>query len=260
MELGLIRSFVDLNIRVSRALDQLLPASLREDGNRTFLKDYAPDAIRRGATLYDVGGGSQPFVTLAAKEEHGMRVVGLDISAEEMALAPPGVYDRAIAADLCTFVGDADADVVMCQATLEHVPDGPGAIRAIASILKPGGRAFIFAPSRNALFARLNLLLPQNLKERLLFTLFPAKATGHDGFPAFYYHCTPKQIEALARSNGLVVERHALFWVSSYFTVFVPAYLAWRMFQGVSYLFSGRNAAETFIYVLRKPVADETLA
>lgn len=248
-----INAFVRANVAVSKAIDGLLPAALNRDGNRAFLQTYAPRALRRGGTVYDVGGGSQPFVSLEKKRELGLEVVGLDISAEELDQAPPGVYDRKIAADLCTFVGNADADVVMCQATLEHVPDGAGAIRAIASILRPGGRAFVFAPSRNAMFARLNLALPQKLKERLLFTLFPAKATGHDGFPAYYDRCTPGEIEALARENGLVVEDRALFWVSSYFMVFVPAYLLWRALQGVSYLIRRDDAAETFIYILRKP-------
>ncbi|SMQ76587.1 2-polyprenyl-6-hydroxyphenyl methylase / 3-demethylubiquinone-9 3-methyltransferase [Sphingopyxis terrae subsp. ummariensis] len=251
--MGLARVFIDMNVRLSRAIDGLLPSRLRRDGNRTFLADFAPHALQPGAVLYDVGGGSQPFVNGAAKQQYDMTVIGLDISADEMANAPAGIYDRMIATDLCTYRGDGDADVVMCQATMEHVPDGAGAIAAIASILKPGGRAFIFAPSRNALFARLNLLLPQAVKEKILFALFPAKATGHDGFPAFYDNCTPRQIAALAAKNGLVVEQRVLFWTSSYFTIFVPAYLVWRAYQGLSYLFRGDNAAETFIFVLAKP-------
>ncbi len=176
---------INANVALSRAIDGLLPASLRRDGNRTFLKDYAPRAIQAGTTVYDLGGGSQPFVSLDVKERFGLRVVGLDISAEEMAQAPAGVYDRMIAADLCTYIGKGDADIVMCQATLEHVPDGAGAMRAIASVLKPGGRVFIFAPSRNALFARLNLILPQRVKEKSCSPSSPKKAQGHDGFPAF---------------------------------------------------------------------------
>jgi SAM-dependent methyltransferase len=258
--LGLASAFVNANVALSRAVDGLLPASLRRDGNRTFLKDYAPRAIQAGTTVYDLGGGSQPFVKLDVKERFGLRVVGLDISAEEMAQAPAGVYDQMIAADLCTYIGQGDADIVMCQATLEHVPDGAGAMRAIASVLKPGGRVFIFAPSRNALFARLNLVLPQRVKEKILFTLFPKKGEGHDGFPAFYNRCTPKDIEALARRNGLEVEERALFWISSYFMALFPAYLVWRLAQGASYLVRGYNAAETFIYILRKPDTPEPTA
>lgn len=252
--MGFISAFAKINIAVSQAIDGLLPAAVRRDGGRTFRETYAPQALEQGPLMYDLGGGSQPYASLKDKAHYGLKVVGLDISAEELALAPTGVYDRTIAADLCSFVGDADADVVICQATLEHVPDGPGAMRAIATILKPGGRAYLFAPSRNALFARLNLLLPEGVKKKILFALFPAKALGHDGFPAFYNGCTPKEIEHSAKINGLVVEKRQLFWISSYFMAFVPAYLMWRAFQGLSFLVRGQNAAETFIYVLRKPV------
>lgn len=112
---------------------------------------------------------------------------------------------------------------------------------------------FIFAPARNALFARLNLLLPEDFKRRLLFALFPGKAKGHDGFRAYYDKCTPSQIEAMAARHGLVVEQRRIFWISSYFMAFVPAYLAWRAYQGISALFIGDDAAESFIYVFRKP-------
>lgn len=256
----IVTSFVDANVRLSRAFDRLLPEALRADGNKTFIADYLPRALKEGATVYDLGGGSRPCVDLETKQKLGLTLVGVDISAEELAAAPPGVYDRQIAADLCSFIGSADADVVICQALLEHVPDGVGAIRAIATTLKPGGRAFIFAPSRNALFARLNLMLPQGLKERLLYRLFPHKAEGHDGFVAYYDQCTPRDLERIATANDLTVEEKRLFWISSYFSVFAPAYILWRAVQIFLYIILRENAAETYIYVLRKRGGGEDTA
>jgi 2-polyprenyl-6-hydroxyphenyl methylase/3-demethylubiquinone-9 3-methyltransferase len=253
----IIKSFIDANVRVSQAIDRLLPTAARADGNKTFIAEYLPRAMREGHTIYDLGGGSRPCVDLETKRRLHMKVIGVDVSADELAAAPAGVYDEEIAADLCTFIGPANADGVVCQALLEHVPDGAGAIRAIATTLKPGARAYIFAPSRNAIFARLNLLLPQKLKQRLLFLLFPHKAEGHDGFLAYYNRCTPRDVEKLAAANGLLVEERRLFWISSYFAVFAPAYLAWRIIQGGIYLLLRENAAETYIYVLRKPIPDQ---
>lgn len=248
-----VRSLINANVWLSGAFDRLLPGAARSDGNKTFIAEYLPRAVGPGSTVYDLGGGSRPFVDLATKRKLKLTVVGIDVSAEELAAAPRGIYDREIAADLCTFTGNASADSVVCQALLEHVPDGAGAMRAIATTLKPGARAFIFAPSRNAVFARLNLLLPQALKERLLYALFPHKAEGHDGFRAYYDRCTPRDLEALAAENGLIVEERRLFWISSYFSIFAPAYLAWRLMQGFLYLLLRENAAETYIYVLKKP-------
>lgn len=248
----ILRAFVNANMAASRAVDRILPSALSEDGNRAFINRYLSVALNHGDVVYDVGGGSQPFVSIELKEQLGLKIVGLDISADELAAAPEGVYDGMLVADLCTVVGNQDADIVVCQALLEHVRDGTGALRAIASVMKPGGRAYIFAPSRNALFARLNMALPEGTKKAILFSLFPNKAKGHDGFPAYYNQCTPRDIERLAAENGLEVDKRELFWTSSYFYSFFPAYLAWRLSQFMAYLFIGYNAAETFIYVLSK--------
>jgi 2-polyprenyl-6-hydroxyphenyl methylase/3-demethylubiquinone-9 3-methyltransferase len=226
---------------------------LREDGNRTFIRELLPRAYERGNTVYDLGGGSRPCLGRDEKDRLGLHVVGLDISQEELAAAPDGVYDRTIAADLCTYDGSGDADAVVCQATLEHVADAAGAMRAIAAIAKPGGRVFVFAPSRNALFARLNMMLPESMKRQILFFVFPHKAAGHDGFSAHYDQCTPRRIEALARASGLEVEERHLFWTSSYFMPFTPAYVFWRLCQLAAWLVLRSEAAETFAYVFRKP-------
>ncbi len=63
-------------------------------------------------------------------------------------------------------------------------------------------------PSRNAVFARLNMLLNEDLKKSLLWFFFP-QAKGQQGFRAYYSHCTPSQIEELAKQNGLEVEVQA---------------------------------------------------
>lgn len=246
-----LRRFVGLNRRACRQVNRLLPARLSVDGNRTFLDVVVPQALTRGATVYDLGGGSQPIVDLESKRRLDLRLVGLDISAEELAAAPAGVYDRSIVADLCTFRGDGDGDLVICQATLEHVPDTDGAIAAIGSALRPGGRAYIFVPCRNALYARLNRRLPQRLKERVLFAVSP-EVEEHQGFPAPYDRCTPSQIAASLERHGLHVVEMRLFWTSSYFSVLVPMFVLWRAWQGIHALAAGQDAAETFIVVAEK--------
>lgn len=250
--MGIARQFINLNIALSLLIDKALPARLREDGNKFFLREMLPKALKEGATVYDLGGGSQPCISLEDKDQRCLTLVGLDISAQELLAAPEGVYDRTVAADLCTFIGNEDADIVVCQALLEHVPDTSEAMRAIASIVKPGGRAYLFVPSGNAVFARLNILLPESLKRRALFALFPHKALGHDGFNAYYDQCTPSKIEFLAYQNSMEVEECQLFWTSSYFRILTPVFIIWRLWQVLSYPMLGKDSAETFAYVLRK--------
>jgi SAM-dependent methyltransferase len=247
-----VRAFINANVALARATNLLLPKSLCTDGNFWFQQKVLADACLAGETVFDIGGGSRPWITPAERQRLGLYVVGLDISAAELAAAPVGSYDEAIAADLCSYVGKGDADVVICQALLEHVPDANGALRAIASALKPGGRAYIFAPCRYAVFAQLNRVLDQDLKRRVLFFLFPYAAEGHDGFVAYYDHCSPNAVKAIVHDLGLSVEQSGTFWVSGYFYFFFPAYLLWRAYQFFSWIALGRDACESFYYVLRK--------
>ena len=247
-----LRKFVDANIALSEAIENFLPERLRRDGNGDFLQTIVPNVLFPGAVVYDLGGGSRPCITLEEKQRLQLTVYGVDLSMEELDAAPAGIYDRKTAADLCRFTGTGDADVVICQATLEHVHDAAGAFRAMTTCIKPGGRIAIFAPSRNALFARLNRILPEELKRRILFSIFPQAGEGHDGFPAFYDRCVPREIEALADAHRLRIVERRLYWRSGYFFFFSPAYLLWRLWLGGSYLVLGKDAAETFVYVFQK--------
>lgn len=147
--------------------------------------------------------------------------------------------------------GRRNADLVICQATLEHVTDNTLSVTAIASALKPGGVICLFVPCRNALYARLNLVLPERLKNLLLEMVQPG-LTEHQGFPARYDHCTPSQMKALFDSSGIDVIETKLFWKSSYFANFVPAWLVWRLWQGALRIVKGNDAAETFIITGRR--------
>jgi SAM-dependent methyltransferase len=251
---NLFRQFIGANRRASTGINKLLPVSLQRDGNRYFRTHILAGAMHSGATIYDVGGGSQPFVDAEMRQRLNLRTIGIDIDGDQLAAAPEGTYDSVIVADICGYRGASDGDIVICQAVLEHVHDTRKAIHSIASILKPDGFAYIFAPSRNAVFARLNLVLPQKFKETILFAVSP-EVKNHQGFPARYDHCVPREIEEIFKSVDLTIVRRELFWMSSYFMIFTPLFLAWRLWQGLFYLVAGDNAAETFIYIVQRKMS-----
>jgi len=147
---------------------------------------------------------------------------------------------------------DGHADVVVRMAVLEHLRDVAGATKAIASTPKPGGRAYIFAPSRNALFARLNKASPREVKRRILYALSPAKNERRDSLMAYYDRCAPSEFEALVTESGLDIEERRFFWIGGDFSVFAPVYIAWCVMQGLASLALCDDAAETFACVLRK--------
>ncbi len=253
---GLLRRAINWQKSCCEWLDRRLPDVFQRDGNRDFLDQVVGEHLRSGLLVYDVGGGKNPVISSERKLSLDLRVTGLDLSRSELEAAPSGVYDELISVDISLHTGAGNGDLVICQALLEHVSDPDGAIRAIASILKPGGRVLLFVPSRNAVFARVNLLLPEPLKRFLLFAVFP-EMSNDQGFPAHYRSCTPAAMRGLGERHGLICEREMLYYRSDYFRFCFPLHAIWRLWVALFRTLSPESAAETFTLVLRKPELGE---
>lgn len=242
---------VGSQVWLCKQFDRLLSPRVRVDGNADFIASFVPKYLKRDSLVYDIGGGKQPLLTSHEKTVLGLTVVGVDIDARELARAPAGAYDRTVCADITRYHGNRSAQLVICQALLEHVPDTGGAIRSISSILARRGVALLFIPSRTAWFARLNRILPPGIKRRLLFTVFPETERAQ-GFDAYYDRCTPAEVAALGRKYGCEVEEVRLYYASSYFSCFFPLYVLWRIWIVSVALLSPERAAETFSIALRR--------
>jgi SAM-dependent methyltransferase len=245
------RQLVDSQVWLTYHFDRLLPDEFQIDGNRDFLNVMLPLYLQRGMRIYDVGGGKNPVVSAQLKTELGLTIIGLDIDKAELLGAPPGIYDGTICTDILTYRGRGDADLVICQALLEHVIDTDRALAAISSVLKPGGRALIFVPCRNAVYARLNLLLPEKLKRSLLFGVFPETRRDH-GFPAYYNQCTPASFNEMGLRSGLITVSRRLYFSSNYFRFCLPLHALWRLWLLLFRYLAGSEAAETFAAVFQK--------
>jgi SAM-dependent methyltransferase len=246
----LFRRFINSQVRISDWFDGLLPAKFSASSHQDFLQ-LVTKYINNGTIIYDIGGGKNPFITLERKSNLNYRVIGVDIDEDELKAAPVGVYDNTIVADITKYTGDMDGDVVICSTVLEHVESMEAALRGIGSCLKNGGYCAIFVPSKNALYARINRILPERLKRRILFSLFP-DSRSLSGFPAYYDHCTPQDVKQIAKSLGLEVLEEKYYYKSKYFSFFFPLYLLWRIYLLVFYFIEKEQAAETFIMVLKK--------
>lgn len=248
---SLLSKLIHWNIKFSQLVDRMLPEKYRTDGNQFFIERFAPPYITSGLKIYDIGGGKQPYIKVESKDALGLNITGLDIDQNELNRAPEQAYDQKICTDIAQFWGQGDADLIICQALLEHVKNVDQAFAAIASILKPGGLALIFVPSRNALYARLNLLLPQDLKKKILHAVYP-KTHESQGFPSYYNQCTPRDFRRLAQKHNLHVEKESFHYISSYFSFFFPLYLLWRLWILSFHAVAGEQAAETFCMALTK--------
>lgn len=239
-------------VALSGAFDQLLPQSFRIDGSKDFKRRIIPSYLRPNLVIYDVGGGARPCVDLETKCRLGLTIIGVDVDEEEFIKAPIGVYDRTIVADITRCTVENVADLVICKSTLEHVSNTEAALTALGRLLKPGGMLLVFTPSRNAIYARLNLVLPEQVKMKLLSTFFGEKA-DHLGFPAKYDRCTPRDFRRFMSKQNLKIEEVNTYYISSYFSVVFPLYVIWRLWVLAYRAFAKEQAAETFTVIARKP-------
>lgn len=110
-----------------------------------------------GRSALDVGcGGGLLTEALAGL---GAKVTGIDAGEAPLAVArlhaaAHGVADKVdyVAGTAESFLADAPGafDVVTCMETLEHVPDVPSAVRALAAHAAPGGDVFLATINRTA--------------------------------------------------------------------------------------------------------------
>lgn len=248
---GVLRRLIDTQVYLSHMFDKILPAMYRIDGNSNYRELFVPQYLRNRLIVYDVGGGRHPVISSVLKEQFALTVIGLDIDKHELAHAPHGTYDTTICADITRYRGRSDANLVLCNAVLEHVTNVEEAFAGIVSLLKPEGIAIVFVPSRNAIYARLNRMLPEYLKRYLLYKIFP-QTKKKQGFPSYYHRCTPEDFEQIGGKYGLEIDSKRLYFMSAYFSCCFPCYVLWRIWILCFHFFAGEQAAETFAIAFKK--------
>ncbi len=247
-----LRSLVNHQRRLSEAFDRkFLPEFMRIDGNRHFVDCFLPQFLDANKKVADVGGGRTPCFSISKKKSYTLHITGVDISAQELNSAEIGAYDEILVADICAHVGRPSFDLIVCQSLLEHVKDARAAICNMSDMLNPDGILLLFAPSRRALFARINQALPEQLKRKLLFAIFP-ESRKRQGFPAFYDNCTLLEIKKIAKAHNLKTVQEKAFWLSNYFSFFLPFHIMWRIWSVLDKAIFRDQAAETFCLALQK--------
>ena len=242
----MFRTFINSQRKLSAHFDALLPARFSVDGNQDFIHRFSKFYYEQiNLNVIDVGGGKNPLIPFSIKTKFHQRITGFDIDETELLEAPAAYYDEIICADLTRFVGNGDYDLIICQATLEHIRDNAASFQAFSSMLERGGKLILFCPSRRAIYTIINRLLPQKLKEKLLYTIFPSTERDQ-GFPAFYNQATIAEFTALAAKNGLDLLEKQAYFHSNYFTFFFPLYFLWRIYTIIMVVIFGGAFAETF--------------
>lgn len=184
-----------------------------------------------GGTFVDLGGGRSCVYESAVPRDRGVRLVAVDISADELALnTSADVTKLADVAEGLPFA-DQEVDLLVSRVVLEHVDGVPAAIGHMARVLKPRGRTIHFVPGRYATFALAARLLPFGPLLKLLHFAIPS-SVGVVEFDVHYDHTDPVALERLFREAGF--RDVSVSWTAAqadYFKPFLPAYLAVALYQ-----------------------------
>ncbi len=252
---SLLRQFIDLNRKLSKIFDKYcVPSHWRIDGLQDYRESIMPSLVAHAGVVHDVGGGKLPYLGTIIPKRRGQVLIGFDIDEDELKQAPKGVYDSWVVGDIGSKrLGKPKrkADVVVCQVVLEHVQDNTLSIKNMVANTKSGGTITLFVPSRNALFARINTVLPQGMKENMLFGIFPEMRHAQ-GFPAYYHLCASSQMTQLLEDCSCEVIARKHYYQGHYFSFFLPLHVVWRLSQAISYLFLREDSADYFCLIATK--------
>jgi len=182
-------------IAARRTLTGELPPRYADNWVAPFHRELL-SVLRTGASVLDVGGGRSPAVPPSLRPRC-CRYVGLDVSAQELTLAPRGSYDEIVPADVTRLVPRLEArfDVVVSWQVLEHVKPLANALANIRAYLRPGGRLIALLSSGTSAFALVNRLLPARVGIPIAARVMNRRPeTVHR---AHYDHCYASALERL---------------------------------------------------------------
>lgn len=250
-----LQAFLNWNRALSDSLERAVNGKTgRRSGMSDFGATVLPSLLKPEQRILDVGSGKQPLICREQRQRFNLHVTGLDISADELRQAPEGAYDETIVMDAANGSIPGEYDLILSHTVLEHLRDTPAAILGMADALAPGGTMAHFLPCRNALFARLNLLVGTSIAQRLLKLAWPGQSAVN-GFPAYYDACTPRQLGRLCQSNGLDVVETQPYFASAYVKFLFPLHVV-DVARQVTCMWLGLTSmCETFTIVAHKPAS-----
>ena len=153
-----------------------------------------------GKRVLDIGCGGGILSESMARR--GARVTGIDMGKEPLGVARLHALEQGVELEYRQMTAEAHADeapgqydVVTCMEMLEHVPDPASVLRAIATLVRPGGKVFVSTINRNPkayLFAIVGA--------EYLMRLLPR---GTHDFKKFI---RPSELGAWSRDTGLQVK------------------------------------------------------
>ena len=152
-----------------------------------------------GKRILDIGCGGGILSESMARR--GARVTGIDMGKEPLGVARLHALEQGVELEYRQITAEAHAaevpgqyDVVTCMEMLEHVPDPASVLRAIATLVRPGGRVFVSTINRNP-----KSYLMMIIGAEYLMKMVPKGTHDHKKF------ITPAELCRMGEAAGLLV-------------------------------------------------------
>ena len=217
-----LRAFINFNKKCHSLIAKIFPNT-----KHSWYKHYREEVRRNLAdniSVLDIGGGKRCAFADECREHTGVKIIALDVSAEELAFNNDA--DEKIVFDLTSCkrvpLEDESVDMVTSSSVLEHLNDLESAVKEVSRIIKPGGKFISVFPCKFALFAIINQLIPGWLARKIVFAVFPGREKIGI-FRAYYDRCYYPALKNLLSRNGFSnVDFMFDYNQAGYFAFFVP--------------------------------------
>jgi SAM-dependent methyltransferase len=249
-----LRAVINANVQWSRATERRLRLPTDKTLWQRFEREAAAliRALPDGSTVLDLGGGRRCVYAGSVEPPGRVKLVAVDISAEELAMNDNVSEKRVADVALGLPMPDGSVDLILSRALLEHVHGVPAAIQHMARVLKPDGVALHLVPCRYSLFGLAARLLPFGPLVRLVHVVMPW-TRGNVEFPVVYDHCYPQALEKEFRAAGFSRVESWITWAQpGYVEAVYPAFLLQALYEwAVRHLRLRRLAAYTVVRATR---------
>ncbi len=243
----MLKKFIGWNRNGAAWLERQFPGVFGAPSYKAELeRRIAEDVVRlRPSAILEVGGIDRPLLV----RDTNFTYIGLDIEERPDCYR---VYDRFLVQSIEQPV-DAEADMVISITLMEHVPDNRAASHSMFLALRPGGVMHHYIPSKWHPYSIALRVVGPAIQKWLIPYLRPA-AVGVTGYPAFFNHCSPSDMEDLLRSQGFErVDVRSFYRASDYFAFFLPAYLCVAFFENLCAILNWRFFCSDFVISASKP-------
>ena len=139
--------------------------------------------------IVDIGGGKHCSFAQHVPRDGSLRIVGVDISEEELSYNDEVDERRVADATKSLPFDEGEAGMIVSRTLVEHLSDVDAFVENISHALAPGGYTIHLVPGRNSLFALAGRAIPFPIAKRILHVLRP-EMKGIVEFPVFYDRCS----------------------------------------------------------------------